>query len=161
MYSVFAPTFPSHSRTVLAVNSGPLSERMCSGTPLAVISSARVSITSGDRMLRPARMARQLPGVLFDDGQQPHWPAVPGPQLHEVISPNMVFPLGPQPDAGPVVQPQSASPGLSGRYFEPLPPPDPLHPFVVHYPAAASEHRGDPPVPVTAEPGGQPHYVVG
>ena len=58
MYRVYSPTFLSHSPTALAVNSGPLSERMCSGTPLDAINSARVSITSEDRMPRPARMAR-------------------------------------------------------------------------------------------------------
>ena len=42
----------------LAVNSGPLSERMCSGTPLVVISLVSVSITSEDLMLRPALIAR-------------------------------------------------------------------------------------------------------
>ena len=58
MYSVLAPTFPSHSRTALAVNSGPLSERMWADTPRAIINSASVSMTSGDRMLHPARIAR-------------------------------------------------------------------------------------------------------
>ena len=38
-----------------AVNYHPLSERMCSGTPLAVINWARVSTTSIDRMLRRAQ----------------------------------------------------------------------------------------------------------
>ena len=33
MYSVFAPSLCSHSRSALAVNSGPLSERMYSGIP--------------------------------------------------------------------------------------------------------------------------------
>ncbi len=42
----------------LAVNSGPLSERMCPGTPLVVINSVSVSITSGDLMLRSALIAR-------------------------------------------------------------------------------------------------------
>ena len=58
MYRVFAPTLVSHSRAALAVNCGPLSEQVCPGTPLAIISPARVEITSGERTLRPARMAR-------------------------------------------------------------------------------------------------------
>ena len=40
------------------MNSGPLSERMCSGTPLVVISLVSVSITSEDLMLRSALIAR-------------------------------------------------------------------------------------------------------
>ena len=40
MYSVFAPTFPSHLRTALAVNSGPLSEEQIAPA-LPWLSSAR------------------------------------------------------------------------------------------------------------------------
>ena len=58
MYSVLAPTFPSHSRTALDVNSGPLSERMCSGTPRVTIRSASVAITSIALMRRSALIAR-------------------------------------------------------------------------------------------------------
>ena len=34
MNMAFTPRFDNHPRTALEVNSGPLSERMCSGTPL-------------------------------------------------------------------------------------------------------------------------------
>ena len=37
MYSVFTPTFFNQSRTALAVNSTPLSERMRSGTPRVLV----------------------------------------------------------------------------------------------------------------------------
>src|ERR1039458_4804402 len=33
MYNVFVPSFPSHFRNSSAMNSGPLSERICSGIP--------------------------------------------------------------------------------------------------------------------------------
>jgi hypothetical protein len=39
MYSVFAPVFWSHLRRSLAPNSGPLSDRMCSGIPRWTIAS--------------------------------------------------------------------------------------------------------------------------
>ena len=91
--------------------------------------------------------------------------ACPPPSAHftlaEVIGPHIVPALGPQPHAGTVIQPKPSSPGLPGRHFQPLPPPDPLHPLVVHIPAAAPEHRGDPAVPVPALPGGQGHDVIG
>ena len=39
MQSVLAPTFPSDWRTILAVVSRPLSERLCSGMPRAAVAS--------------------------------------------------------------------------------------------------------------------------
>ncbi len=48
----------SHERTALAVNSGPLSERRCSGTPRSTMRSPRQSMTCGERNERPTWMAR-------------------------------------------------------------------------------------------------------
>jgi hypothetical protein len=45
MYKVLVPTFPNHSRNAFAMNSGTLSERMCSGIPRINITSANASIT--------------------------------------------------------------------------------------------------------------------
>ena len=45
-------------RTALAVNSGPLSERKCSGTPRWTMRSPRHSMTWGERNERPTWMAR-------------------------------------------------------------------------------------------------------
>ena len=130
MYWVFAPMLVSHSRTARAVNSGPLSERMC----------------------------RALTGVFVDDGRRT---SVPGPVLDEVTGPEMVSPLRPQPDAGPVVQPQRSSPGLPGRHLQPLPPPDPLHSLVARLQPGTLERSGDPAVTVSMETGGQSRDVVG
>ena len=58
MYNVPVPTFPSHWRKSRARNSGPLSDRICSGTPCHTITSDNVSITSGLPILRSTRMAR-------------------------------------------------------------------------------------------------------
>ena len=70
MYRVFAPTFPSHSRTALAVSSGPLSERMCSGTPPGCH-----QLCEGLNYIRgpdaaPCPNSQALPGVLVYDSQQ-------------------------------------------------------------------------------------------
>ena len=46
IYSVLASTADSHFRNLAAMNSGPLSDRICSGTPCTNIRSARVSIRS-------------------------------------------------------------------------------------------------------------------
>gem|GEM_PF-6982524 len=48
MQSVFTPTFPSHSRTAVAVNSLPLSLRTWSGTPRVAISHESRSSTSSE-----------------------------------------------------------------------------------------------------------------
>jgi hypothetical protein len=42
----------------LATNSGPLSERRCSGTPFTTITSARASITFAELHLRSGRIIR-------------------------------------------------------------------------------------------------------
>ena len=58
MKSVCTPTRPSQRRTAFAANSGPLSERMCSGTPRATQSSARRASTSCEFSRRATSIAR-------------------------------------------------------------------------------------------------------
>src|ERR1700747_3250228 len=58
MYRVLAPVSASHLRRSLATNSGPLSERRCSGTPFVTITSARASITFAELHLRSDRIIR-------------------------------------------------------------------------------------------------------
>ena len=58
MYSGLVPSPPNHLRNARAMNSGPLSERMCAGTPRQSIASASVSITSSELSRRPTLIAR-------------------------------------------------------------------------------------------------------
>jgi hypothetical protein len=58
MYSVVTPTRPSHPLTALAVNSGPLSDRMCPGTPRRTNRSASRSSTSSALSFLATSMAR-------------------------------------------------------------------------------------------------------
>src|ERR1700723_960482 len=58
MYSVLAPVAASHWRRSLATNSGPLSERRCSGTPFMTITSASAAITRALDQLRSHRIIR-------------------------------------------------------------------------------------------------------
>ena len=102
-----------------------------------------------------------LPAVLIHDRQQTYTPAVMGPDLHEVIRPHVVLPRRRQTHARAVVEPQTSSLRLPGRYLQPFPPPYPLHPLVVHVPATVPEQGGDPPVAVPAEPTGQLHDLIG
>jgi hypothetical protein len=72
-----------------------------------------------------------LVGELVDDVEQADFASVMGALLEEIIGPDMVGALGPQPDARSVTQPQAAALGLSGGDFQPLASPDPFDPFVV------------------------------
>ena len=75
---------------------------------------------------------------------------------HEVIAPNMIRSFRPQPHTGTVIQPQSSPGSLLLRHFQPLPPPDPLHPILAHWPACTPQQGRDPPVavaPRTTSPG--------
>src|SRR5690606_28418801 len=65
MNAVFAPTATIHSRTALAMNSGPLSERTWPGTPRRMNRSDRASMTSVELSLRSMRIV-QL--TIVDDG---------------------------------------------------------------------------------------------
>ena len=58
MKRVFAPILSIQSLTLLAVNSGPLSDLMYSGTPLRTINSVSVASTSSDRSLGATLIAK-------------------------------------------------------------------------------------------------------
>ena len=58
MNSVVTPSSASQSRTALATNSGPLSERMCSGMPYSRKRSARIQSTSLAVIRRATEIAR-------------------------------------------------------------------------------------------------------
>ena len=58
MYSVLGPASASHWRRSLATNSGPLSERICSGTPFQTMTSARAPMTFVLDQQRSARISR-------------------------------------------------------------------------------------------------------
>ena len=63
----------------------------------------------------------------------------------------MVRALWPQPNTGPIVQPEPTLLGLFLRDFQPLPPPDPFDPFMVHMPAAVVQHSSDHAIPIASE----------
>jgi hypothetical protein len=55
--------------------------------------------------------------------------------LHEIIRPDMVRPLGTQPNARTVIEPQPLAFGLFGWNFQPFAPPDPFYPLIIDLPA--------------------------
>ena len=82
-----------------------------------------------------------------------------GPVMHEVIGPDMVGPLGTQPDAGAVVEPEPAPLRLLAGHLQPLAPPQALDPLVVDQPAGVAQQGGDPAIAVTTVPAGQLDHV--
>src|SRR5512139_627544 len=92
--------------------------------------------------------AETFPCILVHDVQNPKSPAVMGSRRHHIVAPDVIFSLGPQPDARAVVEPEPSSPRLSLRYFESFLPPDPLHPFVIYLPAFPDQKGRYPPVAI-------------
>ena len=66
----------------------------------------------------------------------------------------------PQPDARSVVEPQPTSLRLPLRDRQPLLPPDPLHPLVLHPPALDAEHVRDASVAVAAASTRESHDIT-
>ena len=69
MNNVFAPTLSIHSLTLLAVNSGPLSDLMYLGTPRSFINSVSAASTSSDRSLGGHLDRQALSTPLIDHRQ--------------------------------------------------------------------------------------------
>ena len=79
--------------------------------------------------------------------------------LDEVVRPDVVRPLGSQPHARPVVEPETAPFRLLHWYFQPFPSPDPIDALDVDPPAFGNEHLADAPVAVAAVVRSEPHDV--
>src|SRR3954465_2803831 len=77
--------------------------------------------------------------------------------LNKIEAPHVIGSLGPQPDAGAVVQPQPAAWPMLFRYFEPFTAPDALHPVPAYAPARDLQQGGDPPVAIAAILGSKGH----
>ena len=107
----------------------------------------------------PDRQA--LVGKLVDNGQHAILTPVMGPVFDEVVGPDVVAVPRPQSDAGAVREPQPPALGLPGRNFEPLLPPDPLDPLIIHQPAGTPQQFGDLAIAVAAVLPGQFDNVSG
>ena len=103
-----------------------------------------------DRTAQPLRVVHYSSAVNIQDVEGSEGPAVVGPVMHEVIGPDMVRPLGAQPDAGTVVQPQTSPLRLFAGHLQPLAPPQALNPLVVDLPAGVAQQSRDPSVSVAA-----------
>ena len=106
-------------------------------------------------------------GELVDHVEHPIPASIMGAVLDEVVGPDMIAVLRPQPNARSVRQPEPAAFGLLMGDLQPLASPDPLDPLVVDYPARLAQQLGDLAIAVAAvlpgkldDIGGQPLLVV-
>src|SRR5258708_4048671 len=154
------------SCTALAMNSGPLSDRICPGTPRKMNRSESTSMTSIDFSRRDTRMARHSYDFV-DDIEHAEPASIMGALLDKVVRPHVVAVLGPEPNARSVIQPETAAFRLLGRDLQPLASPDPLDPLVIDQPAGLPQQLGDLTISVAAilpdqidDPGRQSLFVV-
>jgi hypothetical protein len=87
---------------------------------------------------------------LVDQRHQPYFAAIVSLCFDKVVGPDVIAMLWSEPNAGPVVEPQSASWLLFLRDFQPLAAPDPLHPVGADLPACLVEQLGDPAIAIAA-----------
>ncbi len=91
-----------------------------------------------------------LPRVFIDHRQHADRSAIMGHRTHEVVAPHVIRPLGPQPHARAVIEPEPSPGPLFLRDLQPFATPDALHSIFPHLPACRPQQRRDPPVAVTA-----------
>lgn len=72
----------------------------------------------------------------------------------------MIGPLGTEPDARSIVQPEAAPFRLLGGYSQPFPAPDAHHATMTHLPALIFEQRMNASVSVAPILSGQPNNVA-
>jgi hypothetical protein len=92
---------------------------------------------------------------LVDDVEHAELLSLMGSVLDKVVGPDMVWALGAKPDAGAVIEPETAAFGLFLGNLQPLAPPQPLDPLVVHPPTRISQHRCNLAIAIAAIAPGQ------
>src|SRR5262249_17763987 len=104
-----------------------------------------------DRLELASDTDRQtLVGELVEHVEHPILASVMGGLLDEVVGPDMIALLRPQPDARSVGQPEPAALGLLRWDLQPLASPDALDPLVVDYPARLAQQPCDLAIAVAA-----------
>jgi hypothetical protein len=116
------------------------------------------------RSVKASTNYQRLPRELINDIQRAKDTPVMGAILNKVVGPNVVWPLGPQSHARPVVQPKPTLLGLFLWNFQPLPSPNPLYhcpavvcpqttrgALMIYVPAAVIQHARDHTIAVSSE----------
>lgn len=103
-----------------------------------------------------AHIDRQaLPRVLVDQVQKAHNSSVMGESAHEIVCPDVMRPLWPQPHTRAVIEPQTAARFLLLRNLQSFATPNPLHAVLAHVPARFLELDGDASISIPAILSGQ------
>lgn len=92
---------------------------------------------------------------LVDDVEHAELLSLMGSVLDKVVGPDMVWALGTKTDARSVIEPETAAFGLFLGNLQPLAPPQPLDPLVVHQPTRISQHRCNLAIAIAAISPGQ------
>ena len=113
----------------------------------------------------PDRQA--LVGELVDDVEHAELAPLVGAVLDEVVGPDVIAVLGPEPDAGAAGQPETTALRLLLGDLQPLASPDPLEPLVIDEPASPAQQLSDLAIAVATilagqldDVGRQPLFVV-
>ena len=159
MYNTSRPAFPTHDRIARAMNSGPLSERMCAGAPRSWTTRASTSLTALGRIpsCRVEPPGPSTPACTLVHQREPlQGPPVRGPVMQEIPRPDVVLVLRWPPHATVGTRSQAPLFPLLPRHFQTLLPPEPIDPFAVDPPALTPQQCPDAPVAETRMP---PHQL--
>lgn len=149
MNKVFTPTLDNQSRTLFAVNPGPLSLRIFRHAPM----NEQVAQAFQDVLAREPLCyvdCQTFTGKLIHKSQHADRVPVGRAICDEVVTPDMVRMSSAEPDTGSIVEPEPPSPGLFSGDFQALGRPDTFHSFVVHSPAIPMEKGRYSTVPIAS-----------
>lgn len=99
--------------------------------------------------------------VFINDVEHPKSPTVMRPVMHEIIRPDVVRPLGAQPYARAIIQPEPLALWLLRRNLQPRTSPDPFDTLVVDTAAGAPQQFRDPAMAIATVVTGQSDVVGG
>ena len=84
---------------------------------------------------------KTLPAKLIQHVQGSECPSIISSMMHEVVGPHVVHVFCLQPDARPIIEPQTAFLGLLWRDLQPLTLPQAFDPLVIDLPARVTQQR--------------------
>ena len=100
--------------------------------------------------LAPNMDGEALPAVLINDGEHAESFAIMSSVLNKVIRPDMILMNGTQPQAGPVIEPETAPLRLLAWYSQPFTSPEPFDPVETNAPPLTSQQPMNAAVNVSA-----------
>jgi len=103
----------------------------------------------------PGMDRQALPRELIDQVQHPHRPSIVRVGADEIVGPDVIGSLRPQPYARPVVEPQPPTWLLLLGNLQPFAVPDALYPILAHSPARFPQRHRDAAIAVAAILAGQ------